>query len=1065
MHRGFSFVRIIQRCPEWLPKMFEPWLHDPSARRCSSRIATGSRSRRSSRARTEPGRARSGRTSIAPARSRRRATRSRSASCTTTPRAVLRGPAPRRPDAHGRPDPRRPRGRARQVHRVAARGRRVSHGHRHSNSREQRLFFLTSRLEGDGSSASTVWPCAPRFSPAITTSRRFATTTRSCSSTTGPQKGVVRSLSRHRRRSPARGRAARHRRREAAPPRAAPRARDRDGSSARGAHVQRCSRPGRTLRRASARPTTRASKRSSRPSATKLDLDGDVVDCEPPPYRACSGTSGRPSRSARPAHSARSSSRLVVRLSDILRAAFIHSGGGPRARDVAQRRRRRASRRFRLRTSCRSSSSRRAPKDELAPARRTRIEWALATLAQQRFYPDPRLADRAGRAGTLRVRLRQLRGRRRRVPRAAARDGRGDEGDRHRRARGRQTATSRRRHDAFFATSTSSALDGGRPRPLPRLSRLHPARAQRGAGERQPDGDAVVGAAGQGAGGSRRPARGSRDRRRPLRVRRAQRAARHHRDRARRRVRRADAERRTCSALRERIKRASRIAVPRSSACMPARRAPAASLPAYLTAAAALDSRAFPAFSYDPYAGDNQAARFSLEDNPQPEAGLAGRCRSSTPTRRPARERRAWHSPSPTSCCATARYAAHFARVPRERWNARMVPVADWLARDAQAATACVPYVSAVDRRRRAASRAGRPAAGQRRRAAAARCGIACRSKAAFTTRMPSVARAREGERGTRRRQRSRASSGRRSRRGAGKAPRPRTPAPAAAAKPSEPPSATADEAWIETSRCPSCNECQLINDRMFLYNENKQAYIGDVKAGTYRQMVEAAESCQVSIIHPGKPWNPNEPGLAGADRARATRSSRFDETIMTETLARWHDDHVHFAKLLDFLDSAARPLPRRRHAGLRAHARHHVLHDALPRRAAPSEGGPGLREHPGARAEHRDGRRRPRAPARGAPSQRRRAGGRTRRHRQRLDRVTRERRRPGAEYVAAFRSHMDIEEEKILPLAARLLGESDWNAMTTAIGHIEDPLFGLNPSERYAALEEHLGRQVTAAP
>jgi 2-oxoglutarate ferredoxin oxidoreductase subunit beta len=29
LHRGFSFIRIIQRCPEWLPKMFEPWLHDP----------------------------------------------------------------------------------------------------------------------------------------------------------------------------------------------------------------------------------------------------------------------------------------------------------------------------------------------------------------------------------------------------------------------------------------------------------------------------------------------------------------------------------------------------------------------------------------------------------------------------------------------------------------------------------------------------------------------------------------------------------------------------------------------------------------------------------------------------------------------------------------------------------------------------------------------------------------------------------------------------------------------------------------------------------------------------
>jgi 2-oxoglutarate ferredoxin oxidoreductase subunit beta len=29
-HKGFSFVRIIQRCPEFLPTMFEPWLQDPS---------------------------------------------------------------------------------------------------------------------------------------------------------------------------------------------------------------------------------------------------------------------------------------------------------------------------------------------------------------------------------------------------------------------------------------------------------------------------------------------------------------------------------------------------------------------------------------------------------------------------------------------------------------------------------------------------------------------------------------------------------------------------------------------------------------------------------------------------------------------------------------------------------------------------------------------------------------------------------------------------------------------------------------------------------------------------
>ena len=56
----------------------------------------------------------------------------------------------------------------------------------------------------------------------------------------------------------------------------------------------------------------------------------------------------------------------------------------------------------------------------------------------------------------------------------------------------------------------------------------------------------------------------------------------------------------------------------------------------------------------------------------------------------------------------------------------------------------------------------------------------------------------------------------------------------------------------------------------MFRYNENKQAYIADLSAGTFRQLVEAAEACQVAIIHPGKPRNPGEPGLAElVERAR----------------------------------------------------------------------------------------------------------------------------------------------------------------------------------------------------
>jgi len=69
-------------------------------------------------------------------------------------------------------------------------------------------------------------------------------------------------------------------------------------------------------------------------------------------------------------------------------------------------------------------------------------------------------------------------------------------------------------------------------------------------------------------------------------------------------------------------------------------------------------------------------------------------------------------------------------------------------------------------------------------------------------------------------------------------------------------------EPWIETPLCTSCNECTDINNRLFKYNADKMAFITDPKAGTFAEMVEAAEKCPVKIIHPGKPLNPDEPGL-----------------------------------------------------------------------------------------------------------------------------------------------------------------------------------------------------------
>jgi len=72
----------------------------------------------------------------------------------------------------------------------------------------------------------------------------------------------------------------------------------------------------------------------------------------------------------------------------------------------------------------------------------------------------------------------------------------------------------------------------------------------------------------------------------------------------------------------------------------------------------------------------------------------------------------------------------------------------------------------------------------------------------------------------------------------------------------------TFDEPWIDTPLCTSCNDCLKVNALLFIYNEEKQALLGDPKKGTYAQLVEAAELCPAKCIHPGKPLNPDEPGL-----------------------------------------------------------------------------------------------------------------------------------------------------------------------------------------------------------
>jgi len=70
------------------------------------------------------------------------------------------------------------------------------------------------------------------------------------------------------------------------------------------------------------------------------------------------------------------------------------------------------------------------------------------------------------------------------------------------------------------------------------------------------------------------------------------------------------------------------------------------------------------------------------------------------------------------------------------------------------------------------------------------------------------------------------------------------------------------NDPYIDTVLCTSCNECLNLNGQMFKYNTDKMAFIADAKAGTFNELVEAAEMCPVEIIHPGSPLNPDEPNL-----------------------------------------------------------------------------------------------------------------------------------------------------------------------------------------------------------
>jgi len=602
--------------------------------------------------------------------------------------------------------------------------------------------------------------------------------------------------------------------------------------------------------------------------AEKLQLDGDVIDCDNALPAQVITHLWQAEQDRKAKSFLGTVRRLRVQLADILRAAFIHSEAGQRPESL----------RAALGGAHRDAFDfavmsklvgRNAPADELPGARRRRIEWALEVLATQPFFSAPshrpaeprtgygfRFDNCADAAQTFRTRLPKLA----EVVKAIAiarleADGRYVEA----------------LHDAFFDRLDANVLAADDIALFPDYLVCIPV-GRNGAPENACLMDVL--SAGMpvrvlveasdvledSSPGAEHFAFGVRS------ARLANTAT------ALGGVFVVQTTSSNLFALRERLAKAFRH---RGAALVSVYAGDGAAddaVPPYLASAAAMESRAFPAFAYDPYAGDNQAARFSLDDNPQPEADwpIAPLEYADEHLQRVVEE-----CPFTVAdfLLCDRRHAAHFARIPREHWHPGMLPADEWLAQESTRSEDAVPYVLAVD----ADDVLQRVIVDASLMRTVARCRTfwhRLQEQGGIHNSHAAILLAREQAKWEQaKRQEIEALKAAAASSAAVVAMPANTAAAAAANGSGVAPGSPADEpavpardpdlAWIETARCPSCNECQLVNDRMFKYNENKQAYIADVAAGTYRQLVEAAEVCQVSIIHPGKPRDPDEPGLA----------------------------------------------------------------------------------------------------------------------------------------------------------------------------------------------------------
>ncbi len=270
----------------------------------------------------------------------------------------------------------------------------------------------------------------------------------------------------------------------------------------------------------------------------------------------------------------------------------------------------------------------------------------------------------------------------------------------------------------------------------------------------------------------------------------------------------------------------------------------------------AVEGRAYPLFRFDPDAGTTFSECVSLEGNPAqdddwPSYSLKYVDESG------AEQSMTLPMTFADFAATEGRFLKQFRKAPPETWNEQMIPVAEFLQLDKDEREGRFPFIWGVDKKNRLT-----------RLLVTAELVRSTEERLHFWRQLRDIAgldanAADAGEVTERIRAellaKITASLGLV---GAGGAVAPAVKVGAGDAVTSDDSGGEYEPVWVETPECTACDECIDLAPKVFAYNDQNLATVINPKGAKFADIVKAAEKCTAFCLHPGTPWDMNEPGV-----------------------------------------------------------------------------------------------------------------------------------------------------------------------------------------------------------